>query len=258
MLSNKSGIDALLMGIVTSASIVLAGPSDATILQFDQIREGGVVVPTISGRGVQQDYGDRVQGATMNVAGGQFTYGEAGEGYTPNILVDYFTATASPSNPGVSLWENGYGDLTNVIFGSNHSQSLNVRLSADSGYQVQLYHFDLAGWANLDYTINAVTIFGNSVALFSQDNVLVEGDSNGPRHTVFDFAAPLTAQELLIQIDYSNLAGGQHDNIAMDNIRFGQTPPPPPVPLPPAWLLLGSGLLGILYRSLSPVANTSD
>ncbi len=97
----------------------------ATILTFDQTRESGVVIPTISGRPVQQDYGDRVAGSPQAVAGGQFTYGIGGEGFTPNILIEY-SVEALPSG-GVSLWADGYGDLTNVLFGNQHSNVLRVQ-----------------------------------------------------------------------------------------------------------------------------------
>ncbi len=69
--------------------------------------------------------------------------------------------------------------------------------------------------------------------MFEQTDVLVPGDVNRPRHTSFDFATPLSATELLIVIDYGNLDGSQHDNIGMDNIRFGQNPPAV-IPLPAA------------------------
>ena len=83
--------------------------------------------------------------------------------------------------------------------------------------------------------------------MFSQNNVLVEVDGTGPGHTSFDFAAPLTGAEILIQIDYANLDGGQQDNI-----RFGQNPPVA-VHLPAAWLLSGSGMAAIaLLRRIRP------
>jgi hypothetical protein len=175
------------------------------------------------------------------VAGGQFTYGEAGEDFTPNIAVDYSVA-AFPSG-GVSLWEENYGDLINVLFGNQNSLALLVQFTADDGFDVQLYHFDLAGWANADYTINAVRVLAGSTVLFSESGVLVEGNFTGPRRTSFDFSIPLTASRLLIEIDYSNLAGGQQDNIGIDNIRFGQNPPAtaPPIPEPSTLLLLGAG-----------------
>jgi hypothetical protein len=235
--------------IITAAIVsgAFADIGQASILEFDQIRDAtGNVIPTISGRAVESDYGDRITASVMNVPGGQFTYGNGGEGFTPNIVLDYFAGSAIPNNPGVSLWRDQYGDLANVLIGNNNTISLNVQLTADAGFDVQLYDFDLAGWPAADYTIDAVSVLSGTDTLFSQNNVLVEGDGTGPGHTSFDFAAPLIGSELRIQIDYGNLAGGQQDNIGIDNIRFGQDPPVV-VPLPAAWLLLGSGIAAITF-----------
>lgn len=232
---------------------VLCHGASATVLTFDQIRLSGNVVPTISGNALPQDYGDRVDAASVAVSGGQFTYGNLGEGYTPNVLAEYFTGAATPLNPGVSLWQDSYGDLINAMFGNQNSATLNVRLTADAGFQVALYGFDLGGWPNTDYTISAVRVLDGAMTLFAQSGVTVEGNFIGPRHTSFDFLAPLSGGDLLIQIDYSNLAAGQHDNIGIDNIRFGQTPPPDteptpvPVPLPGSGPLLGLGAALLLW-----------
>lgn len=252
--------------IVLVPVIFWFGSSSATILTFDQIRVSGNVVPAISGNAVPQDYGDRVDAAAVNVSGGQFTYGNAGEGYTPNVIVDYFTGAATPINPGVSVWADSYGDLVNVIFGNQNSTTLNVRLVADPGFLAVLYSFDLGGWSNTDYTINAVRILDGVVPLFEQSNVLVEGNFTGPRRTAFDFLAPVSASDLLIQINYSNLGGNSQDNIGIDNIRFGQNPPADggnggttPVPLPPTTLLLGLGLVLLSgFKRLRPAASCRD
>lgn len=216
--------------------------SHATILVFDQMRELGVVVPTVSGNDVPQDYGDRVAASSQAVPGGLFTYGEAGEGFTPNLVVDYFSGV--PVGIGVSLWQDSYGDLTNVVFGNQNSSVLSVRLTADAGFSALLYGFDLGGWNRADFTIGAVRVLGGSGALFSQSDVLVEGNLSGPGHTAFAFASPLSAGELLIEIDYSNLPGSQQDNIGIDNIRFGQSPPAP-IPEPANWLMLVFGLCAL-------------
>ncbi|HUT40260.1 MAG TPA: VPLPA-CTERM sorting domain-containing protein [Gammaproteobacteria bacterium] len=228
------------------ALVVYVGESHATVLIFDQSRNATqtTVVPTSAGSVVQQDYGDNVTGSPMNVPGGQFTYGNQGEGFTPNVVVDYFSDT------GVGQWTIQYGDLTNVLFAGEpltgaSPNTLNVRLTADLGFEVQLYHFDLAGWANTDYTINGVSVFSNTAMLFSENNVLVEGDSSGPGHTAFDFATPLSAQQLVIEIDFSNILTGSQDNIGIDNIRFGQNPPAL-IPIPATAWLFGSGLLGLI------------
>ena len=233
----------LLVAVTTALGVPVE--SHATVLIFDQTRNATqtTVIPTSAGSVVQQDYGDNVTSSPMNVPGGQFTYGNEGEGFTPNIITDYF------SDAGVSQWTIQYGDLTNVLFASPLSgaspNTLNIRLTADPGFEVLLYHFDLAGWANSDYMINGVSVFSDTTTLFSQNNVLVEGDFSGPRHTTFDFANPLSAEQLQIQIDFSNLAESIQDNIGIDNIRFGQNPPAA-VPIPTALWLFGSGLLGLI------------
>jgi hypothetical protein len=233
--------------LVTGMAVCFCGTdARATVLTFDQIRLSGVVVPTISGNAVPQDYGDRVSGSPQPVAGGQFTYGEGGEGFTPNIVVDYSVA-GLPSG-GVSLWEENYGGLTNALFGNQNSLALQVQFTADDGFDAQLHEFDLAGWPNADYTINAVRVLAGSAVVFSASDVLVEGDFNGPRRTSFDFPLPLSGSRLLIEIDYSNLPAGQQDNIGIDNIRFSQNPPATeaPIPEPSTFLLLGAASLGVV------------
>jgi hypothetical protein len=118
---------------------------------------------------------------------------------------------------------------------------LSVRLTAASGYEVDLYGFDLAGFG-ADYQIAGVSVTAGATTLYSESNILIEGDQSGPRHTSFEFATPLTAPDLLLEVDLSNLAPGIQDNVAMDSIRFGQTPPRV-IPEPGAWLLLLLGLV---------------
>lgn len=245
------------LGAVVALLGCFAAPSAATTLLFDQIRDSGVVIPTISGNAIEQDYGDRVSGSPMNVPGGQFTYGNDGEGFTPNVVVAYSTAT---SPLGISLWADSYGDLTNVLFGNQNSMSLLVDLTADPGFDVLLYHFDLGGWPNTDYTIGAVRVLNGATELFSETDVLVEGDLSSPRHTSFDFLSPLAAPQLRIEIDYSNLAGSLQDNIGIDNIRFGQDPPAPTlseVPESSTAVLLGLGLLALALRRRTSSRRTS-
>jgi hypothetical protein len=222
--------------------LFLTSTANASILTFDQIRQVGVVVPTISGNDLEDDYGDRITGTSMNVPGGQFTYGNGGEGFTPNVTTHFVAGNGS----SLSLWRDSYGDLTNVAFGSNLSASLIVQLTADPGYTVDLYHFDLAGWFLRDYTIDAVRVVSDAGTLFFQDNVLVQGaNDGGPMHTSFDFAAPLSGAVLTLQIDYGNLTDSTQDNIGIDNIRFGQNPPAA-VPIPATLWLFGSGVMGLL------------
>jgi hypothetical protein len=224
----------------------------ATILLFDQERDSGsqsTVWPTSSGGTLPADYGDRVTGAVVAVPGGVFTYGEGGEGYTPDVTVDIYSAAATATDPRVKLWQTGYGDLVNVIFpegpGTAGAPLLSVRLTAAPGYVVDLYGFELAGFGS-DYVIAGVSVFAGATALYTEANVLVHGDALGARHTTFAFTEPYSASELLLQVDLSNLAAGVQDNIAMDSIRFGQTPPPAiPEPAPALLLLAGLTLVAV-------------
>lgn len=243
---------AFLKVVVLGLFVATPVPADATILLFDQERDAAsqsIVGPTSSGGTVPADYGDHVTSPMMSVPGGFFTYGEAGEGFTPNVSVDIFSAAATETDPRVNLWQNGYGDLVNVIFGEGPGIAgaplLSVRFTAATGYKVDLYGFDLAGFGS-DYTIAGVSVFAGATTLFSEADVLVQGDPSGPRHTTFEFVQPLTAPELLLQLDFSNLPSGIQDNVALDNVRFGQNPPG--IPEPATHLLAVLGIAALVVR----------
>lgn len=241
----------LLAALAATAGIA-PPPAGATILLFDEVRRSGSIVPTSGAGGddLPEGYGDHVTGAAMAVPGGFFTYGDGGEGFTPEVTIDIFTADATATDGRARLWPSDYGDLQNVVFGEGAgiggSSMLSVRLQATPGWEVDLYGFELAGWANTDYTIAGLSVLAGATTLFAQSDVLVEGNFTGPRHTTFDFATPLSAQELLIQLDLSNLAQSIQDNIGIDSIRFGQTPPP--VPEPGTGLLVAVGLALVAVR----------
>jgi hypothetical protein len=237
--------------VVLGLFVVSPVPADATILLFDQERDAvsqSIVGPTSSGGALPADYGDNVTVGAMPVRGGLFTYGEAGEGFTPNVSLDIFSATATETNPRVKLWQSGYGDLVNVIFadgpGTAGAPMLSVRLTAEPGYSAELYGFDLAGFGS-DYTIAGVSVVAGQTTLYSEANVLVEGDASGPLHTTIEFAEPLSAPELLLQIDVSNLPSGIQDNVGLDNLRFGQDPP---IPEPASWTLMAVAAVCWLVR----------
>jgi hypothetical protein len=219
-------------------------PATATILLFDQERDAAgqtTVQPTSSGGQLPGDYGDNVTGAVVAVPGGTFTYGNGGEGYTPDVTLEIY-GDGGPTDPRVSLWQNGYGDLVNVIFGEGPgtagSSTRDILFTAAPGFVVDLYGFALAGFGS-DYTIAGVQVLAAAVPLYSANDVLVEGDASGPGHTSIEFAMPLSAPELLLRVDVSNLAAGIRDNVGLDSIRFGQTPPA--IPEPGSALLLGTG-----------------
>ncbi|MBM4262184.1 MAG: hypothetical protein FJ145_12235 [Deltaproteobacteria bacterium] len=219
-------------------SPIVAG---ATQLTFEQIRSGGVVYSAFNDGVVPQDYGDRVTGLTQNVPGGVFTYGNLGEGFTPNIEISY-----GPYPESASVWWDTFGDLSHVLW-NNVRASFQITLVADPGYLAQLHGFDLAGWPNSDYSIGGIEILdGNGSLLFSQANVHVEGDLNGPRHSHFEFAE-LRAETLLIHIDATNLYS-YYLNIGFDNLRFSQlragpNPAPERTPEPNAAILFSVALL---------------
>jgi hypothetical protein len=179
-------------------------------------------------------YGNRV--ASMSDAAG--TYGMFGSGFTPNVTVSYAGATTSN---GLTRWTTDYGDLVNVLENENDGEDrMTITLTADPGFLVRLYSFDLAGWPNSDYTLR--NVFVKDAAnnnLFSQSDVLVKGAGAAPRHTSLTFA-PLVGSTLQIYIDLSGL-GGNSDNIGIDNIAFDQVADTA-VPEPATWLSLGAGL----------------
>lgn len=162
---------------------------------------------------------------------------------TPNVVVDFDPAS------DISTWTTAYGDLTGVIYRESEGAGiLTITFTADPGFLVTLTSFELAGWPNADYTINSVQVLSGTTPLFSQSNVLIQGDASGPGHTTFSFAMPLSAQTLTIRFDASNL-GGNSDNIGIDNVVFGQLQQQPePVPEPATMLLLGSGLAGFAMK----------
>jgi hypothetical protein len=238
----------------------LAGPPSArgTVLLFDQTRDAAtssIIGPTGSGSDLPTDYGDNATGPVVAAPGGFFTYGEAGEGFTPDITIDIFSSTASGNDAGVRLWQTGYGDLVDVVFtagpGIEGAPLLSVRLTAAPDYVVDLYDFDLAAYSAAGLTIAGVTIFDDGGAIFSATDVFVAGNAANPGHTKIEFATPLSAAELLVQIDLSNLAASIQDNVGLDSIRFGQTPPHV-IPEPGTAILLFAGLAGLASRRRSP------
>jgi hypothetical protein len=227
------------------AILIAAGPARSTVLTFDQTRDSGTgeIVPTTSPSNLPSDYGDHVTGAFVVVPGGQFSYVQEDEGFTPNVRVEITGGGATPTDSRVRLWQLGYGDLFNVAFTLQGATSMQIRLTADPDFEVALYGFDLAGFPNSDWAIDGVEVTAGTERLFSQTGVVVEGNASGPPRSSFVFMPPLSGRELLLRIDYGNLAFGQQDNIGLDNLRFGQFRPIPSMPYP--GLLIG-GLAALL------------
>ncbi|MDH4038701.1 MAG: hypothetical protein OEX18_14000 [Candidatus Krumholzibacteria bacterium] len=189
--------------------LALAGlPARATVLTFDPV--------ALNFEAVSQDYGDRVTTTPEN----GFEYGTAG-GFTPNIVVDYgVLPEALPA-----LWTAGYGDLVNVLFENQDGYGhLEITLTADALWNVVLDGFDMAAYSSVG-TINSVSVRdGAGTELFSQTDVQITNTG----HDTFSFAPALQGQVLIIAIDTQNL-GSRSDDIAIDNITFGQIASPNPV-----------------------------
>jgi len=209
--------------LLATSFVFLPTVASATVLTFDQ--------GTVSNfEAVDLTYGDDVE-ATLE---GTFGYGVGAEGFTPNVQLFY--GATQPA-----LWTTGFGDLVNVLYDEDETIGLlTVTLTADSGFQVQLYEFDLADFSATSSTINSVRVSDVSGVLFQQLNAVISNSTSTP----FDFtAAPLTASQLIIEIDSTNL-GISNDNIGIDNIRFGQTA----IPEPSTFVLALLSLLGMGCR----------
>lgn len=228
-----SGTLRTLVAAAALAGGLAAGAAQATVLTFDVDNSK----PNASVAMIQT-YGDRV---TAAVQGGA-SYGVGAEGFTGNVVVDY------AGSPQTSLirWPTSYGDLTNVLENETDGATyIDLTFTADAGFQVVLFGFDLAGWPSKDYALpGGVRVTSGADTLFSQANVLVQGDTVGPRHTGFDFGSGLAGQALTLRIDLAGLANNS-DNIGLDNVRFGQVAlPTTPVPEPATWALMILGMAG--------------
>jgi len=230
-------------GIVLAAAWITS-PLSAAVLTFD-------IAHNVQNEAIFTDYGNRI--SSFNT--GNYSYGTAG-GLTPHISISYNSNVTAPtqcsfadSTPCVYWWDNGLGDLTNVIAqGATSGPSMGViqiTLTADPGYLVTLNSFDLTGWPFEGYpteTISSVTVgYGGSYA-FSQNNVVVPFANNGH----ITIAPNVTGHTLMLTINANNLPYYFADNIALDNLEFSQSSNPEPATLSLCGLALVS--IGFLRR----------
>lgn len=202
-------------------ALSLTTTAHATILTFDQDNPDGSGVSNFEN--IDQTYGDNVTGEP-DANGNGYDFGS--EGTTPNITVEYTGFDNASADP--DLWTTGYGDLTNILFeDADNVGRLNVVFTAAPGWLVELYEFDMASFDSAfsdssDPTINFVRVLdGDDNELFRSNNQAVDQKTRTP----FNFTnSPLTASVLKLQFDSGNL-GGLSDDIAFDNIRFGQVVP---------------------------------
>lgn len=228
--------------VVVAAVIMSSGLARAAVLTFD-ITEASLGTWVGNFTDVPQDYGDRISAFSITSGANTYVYGSA-EGLTPNIEIGY-----GPELSDIALWDSNYGDLERIAYPDNDGAGLlEITLTADPGYQVNLHGFDVAGWNRADYTIDLVEVEGDAGILFTATDSPIAGV--GPSHTDVDFASPLMARTMTVRFDSTNL-GSFSDNIGVDNITFSQSEAVV-IPVPGALSLLAlalAGLSGIAWRS---------
>jgi hypothetical protein len=214
-----------------------AAPVSATILTFDVA--GGVS----NFKPLVQTYGDNV---VASPDGNGHSYAFGSEGATPNVTIQYGTPGEAPA-----LWTTGYGDLTNIYFNdADGDTTFTTTFTADAGFLVDLYSFELASFLSAGQTIMGLTVtdLDTMNVLYSQGSTALPGSGQG--HLDIDFGSPLSANRLALVIDLTGL-GGVSDDIGMDNIRFGQRlETVGAVPEPASWAMMiaGFGLTGGAMR----------
>ena len=170
---------------------------------------------------VPDSYGDRVT-SSIDVFGNRYA---AGSGGTSNVMVEY-----GPPGSHVRQAPGPYGGLDNVACQEDGDFGvLEVRLTADPGFNVVLRGFDLA-MQGYDAFLARVEVLGdNGVNLHVRDNVFVPGFLGMSRR--FDFAKiPLVAPTVLIRIDLSTLDNTDSHLVGIDNIAFSQVSSCPRAP----------------------------
>ncbi len=207
----------------------------SVVLSFDHNPLGNFVR-------IDQNYGDRVT-SSPDAFGHQYLLVDDGLGTTPNVEAAY-----GDSLP--AIWTSGYGDLVNVLLNDRDGDtSLNITLTADPGFEVGLFGFDLAAFQDTGQTIPGLQVRNatNDAVLFSQGQTFVTGDTRND----FDFSGGLFATAIVIDIDLTGL-GTLSDNIAIDNVHFAQQASP--IPIPAAFFLLGACLPALVLMRRKAVA----
>jgi hypothetical protein len=191
-------------------------------------------------------YGSRVGSTDVTADNGvRFLYGIGAEGFTPNVRAYYGPYSIFTGGP--TLWREGYSDLDGVLYqgsalgnppiGTDYN-ILDVVLVADAGFDVQLFGFDLGSFG-ADRTVGAVEVFdGVPFPLLTPTNYLFGPETNvdvlASMSTHIDFGGTLLQSPVIwLRINANNL-GADSENIAIDNIRFGQIASNNPGTLDPA------------------------
>lgn len=230
------------LALVIGGLSLCAAQSHATVLTFDM---GAVDNQSVDA--LYQSYGDRVGNPIFDALAPTYSYGSAC-GITPNVSVTYLAGTFFGISQPPS--QRRFGDLNNVIwrtFGGNNI--LGVTLTADPGFEVQLFSFDIAALLNLSNIALSENLPAKSIIVYNQMGTVLFRDPNPangplpiipaidgaamPTHRTYDFATltggPLVGQTIQLFIDVGQISS-KIDRFGLDNIKFGQNPPGIPAP----------------------------
>ncbi|MFA5863585.1 MAG: dockerin type I domain-containing protein [Phycisphaerae bacterium] len=161
-------------------------PANGSVLTFDPPGAG-----TING-GVNQAYGDNMPG-------------------TPDVTVSY-NAGANPETQ-LTLWDNYFGNLTNVIAPSSSGTDITITFTAGGGHSVTVAGFDMGVYFGT-YDIPWTAKDGSDATLASGTVHVVDGAT----HAHADITGA-TADVVKLTVETSTV-GGNAIYVAMDNVAF--------------------------------------
>ena len=173
------------------------------------------------------------------------TYGD-NTGTTPNVEVSYSVVDGS-GNPhlteSVEYWGSSYGDLSGVAFSGANGWFAKITLTPDSGFDVILNSFDMAGYPQTDLALDSLEVVsGSGVQLWDSGVTTILGA--GPTRS--SFSPNITSSGPI------SIIWGTNWNIGIDNIDFSQrqTQTGIAVPEPTTLALLGLGLAGLGFQRM--------